>query len=69
MSGGRGSTPQRIVRRAEARAQGRREAIARAAEGLGIAASIEGERVVLEGRGLRARWMRDARLRDIGRDA
>lgn len=69
MTGGLRSIPQRIVRRVEARAQARREAIARAAEGLGIGASVEGERVVLEGRGLLARWLRDARIRDIGREA
>lgn len=62
------SVPQRIVQRAQALAQSRREAVARAAEGLGIAARIEGEQVVMEGRGLIVRWLRDARLGDIGRD-
>jgi len=69
MTGGIRSIPQRIVRRAEARAQGKRENIVRAAEGLGINARAEGDTVVLEGRGLLARWLRDARVRNIGRDA
>lgn len=69
MTGGLRSIPQRVTQRAEARAQGKRDAIARAAEDLGIGASVEGERVVLEGRGLLTRWLHDARIRDIGREA
>lgn len=69
MTGGIGAVPQRVAQRAQARAQGRRDAIVRAAEDIGIDARVEGDTVVLEGRGLIVRWLRDARLRDIGRDA
>lgn len=69
MTGGLGSIPQRVAQRAELRAAGRRDAIIRAAEDLGIGARAEGDTVVLEGRGLLARWLHDARLRNIGMDA
>lgn len=69
MTGGIRAIPQRIAQRVQARAQSRREAVARAAEDLGISARVEGELVVMEGRGLLARWLRDARLRNIGREA
>lgn len=62
------STPDEVARAAEARAGRRRREIAAEAEALGgIAARIEGERVMLEGRGLLDRWIRDASLRNIGR--
>lgn len=53
---------------AEARARRRREQIAAEAEALpGVSAHVEGDEVVLEGRGLLDRWLRDASLRNIGR--
>jgi hypothetical protein len=53
----------------ERRAARRRAAIVRAIDDdfTGVTTRIEGDAVVLEGRGLEARWMRDARLRDVGR--
>jgi len=64
-----GGVPQRVAQRAEERAASKRDAIVRVAEGLGVGARAEGERIVLEGRGLLTRWLRDARLRNIGREA
>jgi len=59
---------ERIRRAGEQRAELRRREIAGAAGALGgIAVSIEGEQVVLEGRGLLDRWIREASLRNIGR--
>lgn len=69
MIGGIRAIPQRVTQRAQDRVQNRREAVARAAEDLGISARVEGDLVVMEGRGLLARWLRDARLRNIGREA
>jgi len=58
----------RAARAGEARAAAARQALVREAQALGgIAAHVAGEDVVLEGRGLLDRWIRDARLRDIGR--
>jgi hypothetical protein len=51
----------------EARAARRREAIAAALREEGVAARVEGEAVVLSGRGLRARWARELALREAGR--
>ncbi|MGD9810044.1 MAG: hypothetical protein AB7U35_01750 [Sphingobium sp.] len=51
---------------ADARAERRRRDIAEAARLLpGIDAHVEGEDVVLEGRDLLERWLRDASLREI----
>lgn len=49
-------------------AERRRRAIAQAVadEIAGVSASVEGEAVVLSGRGLMRRWMADARLRYFG---
>lgn len=59
----------RARRHALARAGERRAAIAARAETLpGVRAGIEGEAVILEGRGLLERWLRDAEIRDVGRD-
>lgn len=59
---------ERAARAGEARAAALRQALAGEAAALGgIVARVEGEEVVLEGRGLLDRWIRDARLRDIGR--
>lgn len=54
----------------EARAAARRQGITRAvaADFPGLTARIEGEAVVIEGRGLLDRWLREATLRDIGRE-
>ncbi len=58
----------RGTRLAEARTERRRRDIAEAANALpGVSAHIEGESIVLEGRGLLDRWIRDASLRNIGR--
>ncbi len=55
-------------RAVEAKAQQQREAIVEAAAAMpGVTVHIEDERVVLEGRGLLDRWLRDASLRNIGR--
>lgn len=52
----------------EARAAGRRSEIVAEADALrGVSAHVEGDEVVLEGRGLLDRWLRDASLRNIGR--
>lgn len=59
---------QRAERAGERRAEGHRHAIAAEADALpGVRASVEDEAVVLEGRGLLDRWLRDASLRNIGR--
>ncbi|TNE46122.1 MAG: hypothetical protein EP321_13605 [Sphingomonadales bacterium] len=59
---------QRADRMAADRAERRRQEIVVAAGAMsGIAASLEADRVVLEGRGLLDRWLRDAALRNIGR--
>lgn len=52
-----------------ARAAGRRrDAMLPAAEDVpGIGAHVEGDTVVIEGRALLDRWVRDARLRYLGR--
>ena len=58
----------RAERAGAARAARRCEAVATEAEALpGIVARIEEEDVVLEGRGLLERWLRDAGLRMLGR--
>lgn len=58
----------RAERAGAARAGRRRAAIVAEAEARrGIVARIEGEDVVLEGRGLLERWLRDAGLRTLGR--
>lgn len=60
----------RAQRHAEARAALRRRSISEEAGGLpGISAYVEGDDVILEGRGLLDRWIRDASLRHIGRTA
>ncbi len=59
---------ERANRAGERRAELRRREIATEAEALGgIAVVIEGEQVVLEGRGLLDRWLREASIRNIGR--
>lgn len=59
---------ERAARLGEARAEIRRRGIADEAEALpGVRASVEGEAVVLEGRRLLDRWLRDASLRNLGR--
>lgn len=59
---------ERAARLGEVRAEVKRRAIADEAEALpGVRATIEGESVVLEGRRLLDRWLRDASLRNIGR--
>lgn len=56
---------QRIAREA---AERRRERIvAEAGDMPGVTASVEGEAVVLEGRGLMRRWASDLAFREIGR--
>ncbi len=50
----------------EARAARRRAAVAQALGEFGDV-MIEGDAVRVSGRGIMARWMRDARLRDAGR--
>lgn len=63
-----GAWADRAERAGEVRAARVRQALAEEAEGLGgIRASIEGGDVLLEGRGLLDRWIRDADLRHIGR--
>ena len=58
----------RAASAADARAAQRRDEIAQEASALpGISARIEDEDVVLEGRGLLERWIRDASIRYIGR--
>lgn len=57
----------RAKRAGARRAELRRREIAAEAGAMGISASIEGELVVLEGRGLLDRWIREASLRNIGR--
>lgn len=65
---GMSATGERAARAGDARAAALRQALVGEAEALGgIVARVEGEAVVLEGRGLLDRWIRDARLRDIGR--
>ncbi len=52
----------------EARAARWRERIARAADAMpGVRAHVDGEEVVMEGRHLLDRWLRDATLRQAGR--
>ena len=59
---------EKAARLGEARAEFKRRAIADEADALpGVHASVEDEAVVLEGRGLLDRWLRDASLRNIGR--
>ena len=59
---------ERAARLGEVRAEVKRHAIADEAEAMpGVRATIEGEAVVLEGRRLLDRWLRDASLRTIGR--
>jgi hypothetical protein len=59
---------ERAARLGEVRAEVKRRTIADEAEALpGVRASVEGEAVVLEGRKLLDRWLRDASLRNIGR--
>tara|TARA_B110001454_G_scaffold189540_1_gene188203 strand:+ start:309 stop:521 length:213 start_codon:yes stop_codon:yes gene_type:complete len=60
----------RAQRHAEGRAAGRRRSISEEAGGLpGVSAFMEGDDVILEGRGLLDRWIREASLRNIGRTA
>ena len=59
---------ERAARLGEVRAEVKRRTSADEAEALpGVRASVEGEAVVLEGRKLLDRWLRDASLRNIGR--
>ena len=61
---------QKAGRIADARAARWRQTIAAEAEAMGgITAEVERDRVVIEGRGLLDRWIRDAALRNIGRTA
>ncbi|MEO8723152.1 MAG: hypothetical protein ABI395_06455 [Sphingobium sp.] len=62
--------PDRAAALGERRAQGQRDAIAGAVQNdfPGVTAHVEGDAVVLEGRHLLERWLRDARLRNVGRD-
>ena len=63
-----GGLSARAERLGAARADRRRQEIAGEAEAMGgIAATIEGGDVVIAGRGLLDRWIRDANLRNIGR--
>lgn len=56
------------ARAGERRAERHRRAIADEADALpGVHASVAGEDVLIEGRGLLDRWLSDARLRNIGR--
>lgn len=60
----------RAARIGEARAERVRAGIAAEAAALpGVRAHVEGEGVVLEGRGLLERWLRDAHFRDVGRNS
>ena len=60
----------RAQRHAEGRAASRRRSISDEARGLpGVSAYVEGDDVILEGRGLLDRWIREASLRNIGRSA
>ena len=68
MSGDMRALLERGAQLGEAKAMQKRRAIADAAAALpGVRASISGEEVILEGRGLLDRWLRDASLRNIGR--
>lgn len=51
----------------EAAVRRRIRAVAAHLRGLGIGCEETGEGVRASGRRLRARWLRDARLRDLGR--
>lgn len=66
MSGGM----QGVTRHAEARAQMHRTRIVAevGADFPGLVARIEGDDVVIEGRHLLDRWLRDARLRNVARE-
>tara|TARA_R110000782_G_scaffold117364_4_gene207687 strand:- start:1812 stop:2039 length:228 start_codon:yes stop_codon:yes gene_type:complete len=56
------------ARLARARVERKRREVADEADALpGVSAHVEGDAVVLEGRGLLDRWLRDASLRNIGR--
>lgn len=58
----------RIVALVERRAARRRAEVAAALRAAGVdQVAVEGEAVRASGRGLMARWMGDARLRDAGR--
>lgn len=58
----------RIVALVEGRAERRRAEVAAAFRAAGVGdVGVEGEAVRASGRGLMARWMGDARLRDAGR--
>ncbi|MGE4429138.1 MAG: hypothetical protein AB7E05_00185 [Sphingobium sp.] len=64
-----GKWADRAERAGEARAARVRLALAEEAQALdGIRASIDGGDVRLEGRGLLDRWIRDAGLRNLGRN-
>jgi hypothetical protein len=53
---------------AQAQVERKRREIADEADALpGLNAHVEGEDIVIEGRGLLERWIRDASLRNIGR--
>lgn len=60
-------TLRRGVRIAQGRAERRRREICEEARAMGVSARVEDSAVVLEGRGLLDRWLRDAQLRDVGR--
>ncbi len=65
---GLGGLTARAERLGAVRAERQRRVIAEEAAALGgITARVEGEDVVLEGRGLLDRWLRDASIRNIGR--
>lgn len=60
----------RADRHADARALRKRRSIAEEAGALpGVSAYVAGDDVILEGRGLLDRWIREASLRHIGRTA
>lgn len=68
MSGLDGLLP-RAAQVGERHAERKRRAIMRQADSLpGVSAHTDGEDVILEGRGLLDRWIREASLRNIGRE-
>lgn len=56
-----------LARLVEARAARQRERIAAALAEEGVAAVVQGDDVLVSGRGLATRWSRDLALREAGR--